>query len=148
MARPKRVPGEVSERVAAAIRRQRQQIGLSSYKLADRLKEDGWPIHQTGVARIETGERRVDVDDLVAIASALGCKPADLLDGVAPGRPPALAMLTPEDLADELRVPVATVHKWNSAGTAPPRVEIGVHVRYARADVDKWLSAHAAGGES
>lgn len=48
---------------------------MSTYDIAARLADIGWPIAQTGVARIETGQRRVDVDDLLALASVLNVSP-------------------------------------------------------------------------
>ena len=48
-------------------------------------------------------------------------------------------MLTPQQLAAFLTVPVATVYRWNSEGTGPRRVRVGKHVRFRRADVDAWI---------
>jgi len=48
-------------------------------------------------------------------------------------------MLSPEDLAEYVGVPLTTVYKWNSEGTSPPRVRVGRHVRYRWADVERWL---------
>jgi predicted DNA-binding transcriptional regulator AlpA len=46
--------------------------------------------------------------------------------------------LSPEDLAEREGVPLETVYVWNKAGTAPPRMRIGRHVRYRLADVLTW----------
>lgn len=46
--------------------------------------------------------------------------------------------LSPEDLAARLGVPLETVYGWNKAGTAPPRMRVGRHVRYRLADVEAW----------
>jgi predicted DNA-binding transcriptional regulator AlpA len=46
--------------------------------------------------------------------------------------------LTPEDLADREGVPLQTVYGWNKAGTAPPRMRMGRHIRYRLADVIAW----------
>lgn len=54
--------------------------------------------------------------------------------------------LTPENLADELQVPLSTVYQWNHDGTGPKRVKVGRHVRYRRADVEAWLEARTTGG--
>jgi excisionase family DNA binding protein len=48
-------------------------------------------------------------------------------------------LLTTQDLADYLKVPVATVYKWRSVGTAPRGVRVGRHVRYRLRDVERWL---------
>jgi excisionase family DNA binding protein len=46
--------------------------------------------------------------------------------------------LSPEDLAAELGVPLATIYRWNSQGTGPRYARLGKHVRYTRADVEAW----------
>lgn len=51
--------------------------------------------------------------------------------------------LSPEDLADELGIPVRSVYAWRSRGAGPRGHKIGRHVRYRRADVDAWLEQHA-----
>jgi len=48
-------------------------------KLAARLEELGRPIPTLGLRKIESYERRVDADDLVALAVALGVSPVSLL---------------------------------------------------------------------
>jgi transcriptional regulator with XRE-family HTH domain len=79
MAGHAREPGPSSVRVAANLRRIRQERGLSYAELARRLAAVGHPILDTGLIKVEKGERRVDVDDLVALAVALGTTPNRLL---------------------------------------------------------------------
>ena len=55
--------------------------GLSTDGLAEMLQAAGWPIQQSGLTRIERGERHVDADDLDAIARALGVTAGQLLYG-------------------------------------------------------------------
>lgn len=52
---------------------------MSYAELSRVLSELGRDIPPLGLRRIEAGERRVDVDDLVAFAVALGVTPATLL---------------------------------------------------------------------
>ena len=52
---------------------------LSYQDLSVRLKQVGRPIPALGLSRIEKGTRRVDADDLVGLALALGVNPAALL---------------------------------------------------------------------
>jgi len=61
------------------IQRYREDLGLSHTELSRRLDELGRPIAPLGLRRIEAGERRVDADDLVALAIALGVNPNALL---------------------------------------------------------------------
>lgn len=50
---------------------------------------------------------------------------------------------SPEEIADELGIPVGTVYQWRYKGTGPPGYKIGRHVRYRRSDVDAWLEDRA-----
>lgn len=79
MAGRTREPGPTHTRAAENLRRIRQQRGLSYAELARRLTAIGHPIIDTGLLKIEKGERRVDVDDLVALSIALGVTPNRLL---------------------------------------------------------------------
>lgn len=72
--------GPVGEQVIANVTRLRKQLRLSQAQLSERLAEAGRPIRATGIHRVETGKRRVDVDDLVALAGALGVRPAALME--------------------------------------------------------------------
>lgn len=88
--------GPTSDRVAVALRRTRQERGLTYAELSRRLAALGHPILDTGLMKIEKGQRRVDVDDLMALAIALGCTPNQLLlPEVHYARPDTAAALTP-----------------------------------------------------
>ena len=50
--------------------------------------------------------------------------------------------LTTEQLAELLQVPTQTVRAWRHGGTGPKGVRLGRHVRYRRADVDRWIDAN------
>jgi hypothetical protein len=54
---------------------------MTAADLSARLTEIGHPIVDSGIHKTELGDRRVDVDDLVAFAEALGVEPAVLLLG-------------------------------------------------------------------
>lgn len=58
--------------------------------------------------------------------------------------PDADEFLTTAEVAELLRVPTATIHRWVSQGTGPRSYRIGRHRRYRRADVDRWLDQHAS----
>src|SRR6478609_7894890 len=73
--------GAVAERVRTNIKRIRQDRGLTGAQLADLLGALGRPMLPSAVNKIETGARRVDVDDLTAIALALNTTPNRLLLG-------------------------------------------------------------------
>lgn len=51
-------------------------------------------------------------------------------------------LMTPQEVADHLGVPLATLYRWNSYGSAPRRVKVGRYVRYRRSDVDAWVESN------
>lgn len=67
--------GEDGQRVARNVKRLRQQQRISLVEMATRLTEIGRPIARLGLYDIERGQRRVDIDDLVALAQALRVPP-------------------------------------------------------------------------
>jgi transcriptional regulator with XRE-family HTH domain len=71
--------GETGKRVKANLRRLREENDLSLHELSERLATLGRPILPSGLSKIEQGDRRVDVDDLVVLADALGTVPSGLL---------------------------------------------------------------------
>lgn len=71
--------GPSGARVMENLKQIREERRLSYRELSDRLAELGRPIPTLGLSRIEKGERRVDADDLVALALALDVTPSRLL---------------------------------------------------------------------
>lgn len=86
--------GPMGDRVRMNVAELRKARGLTTYQLAKRLAVAGRPIPQSGVSRIESGARRVDVDDLAALAVALGVSPNALL--LPPADVGRAVQLTPE----------------------------------------------------
>ena len=48
-------------------------------------------------------------------------------------------LLTVEDLADYLDVPVATVYAWRYRRQGPPGFRVGRHLRFRWSDVERWI---------
>ncbi|MGI5274883.1 helix-turn-helix domain-containing protein [Nonomuraea sp. CA-218870] len=71
--------GPSGAHVAANLRRLRGVRGLSTSQLSKLLSDHGRPIQQSGITRMEKGDRKIDVDDLVALAVVLGVNPNALL---------------------------------------------------------------------
>ncbi|MEV7007540.1 helix-turn-helix transcriptional regulator [Streptosporangium sp. NPDC051022] len=115
--------GPIGARVAENVRRLRANRGLSTTQISRLLGEVGRPIQPTGITKIEKQERKVDADDLIALAVVLGVNPnalllppvADMTEvevtaaGVFPaekvwnwvdGREPLKAAFDEDDLAD------------------------------------------------
>ncbi|GAA0294633.1 helix-turn-helix domain-containing protein [Kineococcus aurantiacus] len=71
--------GAVATTVATNIRAVRERRGWSQQQLAGRLAELGRPLAASAIAKVENGDRRVDVDDFAAFAVALNVSPARLM---------------------------------------------------------------------
>jgi excisionase family DNA binding protein len=48
-------------------------------------------------------------------------------------------LLTVQDLADYLDVPVATIYAWRYHRRGPPGFRIGKHLRFRWSDVERWI---------
>ena len=96
------VAGPTAAQVAANVERIRKARQLHQKDLSVRLGEIGRPMLPTVISKIERGERRVDVDDLVALAIALNVSPAALL--LPPEWDDSWVKLTPDH---EVRAKVA-----------------------------------------
>lgn len=77
--------GETGATVARNVRMLRLGRGLAYTELAVILGAIGREIPTWGLRKIESGGRRVDADDLVALARALNVSPATLLMPLAEG---------------------------------------------------------------
>ena len=73
MKKAKKIPVH-RKRLGAALRVQRQKLGVSQEKLAEIAD-----CHRNFVGRLERGEQNPTVDMLVKFAKALRCKVADLM---------------------------------------------------------------------
>ena len=56
----------------------RGEAGLKQVELADRMK-----VYQSFIARLESGQRRVDVVELIKLGEVLGFDPADIVRKLA-----------------------------------------------------------------
>ena len=71
--------GDVGKQVSTFVAELRKRRGWDQKRLAELVTEAGRPMSASMVGKIEAGARRVDVDDLVALAFALEVSPARLL---------------------------------------------------------------------
>ena len=72
-------PGPIGVAVAQNLEGLRESRNLTYAELSRRLTQLGRPIAPLGLTRIRDRQRRVDVDDLVALALALDVSPVTLL---------------------------------------------------------------------
>jgi transcriptional regulator with XRE-family HTH domain len=88
MAGEKNPLGPTGTYVQKNVKRLREERNLSLAELSRRLDKIGRKIPTLGLSRIENGERRVDTDDLVALAAVLDVSPVTLmLPAEDPGEP-------------------------------------------------------------
>lgn len=73
--------------MARNVARIRVSQGLTTRRLADTVANAGVPLSSSGVTDIELGRRRVTVDQLTALAAALGVAPLTLLQPYGPNDP-------------------------------------------------------------
>lgn len=101
-------------RVGRNVARFREERGLHLRELSEALTEEGCPISLGQLSKLENGRRRVDTDELVALAVALNVTPAQLL------MPPAA-----EPLSGSVRL--------------TPSVEVGLDRAWQWMCGDLWL---------
>lgn len=82
--------GPTGQQVRDNIVRLREQRGMTYAEMSRRLEEAGHPIAVLGLRRIEHGERRIDVDDLTALATVFNVDPGTLLPQAPRESPRAL----------------------------------------------------------
>lgn len=71
--------GKMSVRVGMNVRRVRASKGLSIRQMVERLDAVGFQISVSGLSKLETGYRAINVDQLAHLADGLGVDPAALL---------------------------------------------------------------------
>ena len=123
--------GEVGHVVAARIRQIRERRQLSLQALSERL-DGARPADPAvrSVSKIEQGDRRVDVDDLVAIADALETVPSRLIAGYGDGLDLDFLTRAEELHSEVLRDAVRALRAAEDAGLT-------------RYDVVEWMDSMA-----
>lgn len=54
------------------------------------------------------------------------------------------SLLTIQEVADFVRLPVQTLYAYRSRGGGPRASKLGRHLRYRREDVERWLDEQAS----
>jgi excisionase family DNA binding protein len=55
-------------------------------------------------------------------------------------------LLTEQDAAELLQVPLSTLRRWQREGAGPPCLKIGRQVRYRQVAVQRWLTGGLQAG--
>jgi excisionase family DNA binding protein len=53
------------------------------------------------------------------------------------------ALMSAQELAEYLGVPVATIYRWRYRHEGPRALKIGRHLRYRTIDIERWLDSVA-----
>lgn len=93
-------------RTAKNVQQLRKLRGLTVRDLSARLAEVGHPVGPSGVSKIELAQRRIDVEDLLALAAALQVSPNRLL--LAPGA----SETEPLALTESVEVSEGSAWRW------------------------------------
>ena len=56
-------------------------------------------------------------------------------------------LISPQQLAAELKMSLRTLQRHHDARTGPPRITLGKHIYYRRATVEAWLQTHEGFGQ-
>ena len=96
--------GASARAVAHNVKKFRRRQGMTLEDLSKALEDAGQPISNSALSKLERGVRRVDVDDLTALAATLGVSPNDLLAPPASDEPSLTGV--PDGISLE------EVHKW------------------------------------
>lgn len=50
-------------------------------------------------------------------------------------------LISAEELAEQLQIPVTTLYQWRHRGVGPRSMRLGRFLRFDQRDVDRWLEA-------
>lgn len=75
---PKTVTSPLQKKLAATLVKLRREAGMRQIDLAEKLG-----VYQSWVTHMESGQRRIDVIELIELSKILGFDPADLVRKLA-----------------------------------------------------------------
>lgn len=141
--------GHSGKAVAANVKRLLQEQNLTFAALSSRLENLGRPIPPLGLRKIVAETRRVDSDDLVGLALALGTTPATLLM-------PRIREAKPDDLIEvtgaSFPVEARRVWEWLTARNRISRMTFSTFIdrswptwereSYESDRYEKWEQSH------
>ncbi|MFF8839585.1 helix-turn-helix domain-containing protein [Streptomyces sp. NPDC015130] len=134
-ARPLEI-GPAGAHVGEAVTRLREARGWDQEALGARLAAEGRPMSQPILSRVEAATRRVDADDLVAIAAAFGVPMAVLL-------PPDPAATPAPAGTDSVRGPTARLAAVDELGAVSAALAEDIEVLGDLTGMEPTLAATA-----
>lgn len=57
-------------------------------------------------------------------------------------------LITAQQLADYLDIPLATIYAWRYRHQGPPGFRVGRHLRFRWRDIEDWIGQRVQAGES
>jgi len=76
-------PADIAAIVAANIRAERARKGIGQADLTEAMRDLGYTAwHPQTVSRVERGDRRVQAEELLGLATCLGCHVLRFFDGM------------------------------------------------------------------
>jgi transcriptional regulator with XRE-family HTH domain len=139
------MPGQAARRpsevFAEQMRIQRGRRGWTQRKLAARLAKLGLVVHQTKIGKWEAGERRITLDEALAICVALDVSPAHMIAGsYSDGglREPSIALS-----AATIPVSARQMRMWVRGQQSLPGQDEKRY--YTEVAPDEWLAMQRAG---
>jgi transcriptional regulator with XRE-family HTH domain len=130
--------GYVGERVAARLKEMRTNRGWSLADVERHMDGAGRSIPRSGISKIESGERRVDVDDLAAFCQVFDVLPSALLGSPDATSPldSALRLLRADDQAFDRDSVLAEVNRLHMLSMEASAVEYRLLKRLSEAGID------------
>jgi transcriptional regulator with XRE-family HTH domain len=135
--------GATAEAVSANVKRLRKEENLGLRSLSNRLSDVGRPLGHSAVDQIEKGTRRVDVDDLLALAVALRVSPVTLLmpEVDSAGPKDRVTMTGTDPSGPPVLIPAQAVWEWLTAQR--PIVRSMELLSFGSRAWPKWVREHA-----
>jgi transcriptional regulator GlxA family with amidase domain len=97
--------------------------------------------------RVKPIATKCDTGDRRPLAALVGLDQRDTaILAAARASSAASELISIGDLAEQLRVSVRTVRRWQALGDAPVRLKRSRRLMYRRADIEAWLARLADGG--
>lgn len=136
--------GATGEAVRENIAHVRGEQKLAVTELSARMTDVGRPIPTLGLHRIESGDRRVDVDDLIALAVALKVSPVTLLMPKVDSAEPEdrVEMTGTDPSGPPVLIPAQAVWEWLTAQR--PIVRTVDLLAFGARSWPKWVREHVA----